>query len=150
MLEHIDKFGPTPRRVGVLSREQPTYVGVKILKANVHHNEGQHKARNGQADKANNRGDVIANRIAFNGRIYANGQRQCPCKNNGRHRNNNGQGQAVANNVEYRPAPFEGHAKVAAHNQSHPLEILDVDRLIETILDAQRLRLRFCHLVPRK
>ena len=40
-----------------------------------------------------------------------------------------------------RAAPLHRHAEVAAHGQAHPLEVLDVDRLIEPVLDAEVLGL---------
>ena len=140
-LSEVPDLRQAPRRVLQLGREQPADVGVEEHEPEVQHHQREQEVRDRQADEADEGDDVVADRVLAHRGIDADRQRQHPGEDQRGHRDDHRQPQPVADHLGDRPAPLHRHAEVAPHDQLHPLQVLDVDRLVEPVLDPQVLRL---------
>jgi len=97
------------------------------------------KLGTGQADEADERGDVVADRVLAHGRVDPDGQRERPRDEDRPERERHRQPQPVADHGAHGLAPLHGHAELAAQHEPHPAHVLHPHRLVQAVLLAQRL-----------
>src|SRR5450756_2305339 len=145
MLHQVPDLGQRPGRLVVLGGEQTTHVGVEVGEADVHHDERQHEAGHRKPDEPDKGEDVVAYGVLPDGRVDSNWQRHSPGEDDGGHRDYDGQGQAIPDDFHDWTVPLHRHAEVPLKYQTDPPEVLDVHRLVETILGPQCRGVRLRH-----
>ena len=141
MGQEVFDLGPGPGLQGELWRKEAAHVGIEIFEPKVHHDKCEQKAGHRYANESHEREEVISKGVLLDGRVYANGKGKQPRQQNGRNREDHGESQTVANDVQHRQVILHGHAEVAVHYQAYPSEILHVDGFVQPILLPQHVSL---------
>ena len=138
------------RRLSHLVGKETADVHVEEREAEVHEHEGQHEGRHGQADEADEGGDVVAR--------PSTGGRPSRCRWAARATQvsrmaatdtDHGEPEPVADHLGHGPAPLEGHAELPPHHHPHPAHVLDPDGLVEPVLLAEGFGLLLGHEAAR-
>ena len=137
MFDEIPYLRQTPRRQIEFAGKQTADIGAKQHKGKIHNHQRQQKIRHRKADKADGGQNIIHHGILPHRRINAQRQRNAPCQDEGGEGQSNGQPQTVTNHFRNRAVPFHRFPEIAHQNARHPFDILDIDRLIEAIENAQ-------------
>ncbi len=141
MLEQVDELCPAPGGELVFRREQPADIGIEELEREIHQDEREEKIRHGEADETEEGEDVVADRILPDGGEDADRHGDAPGQDDRRDRDHHGEPETVADHLGHRPHPFHRLAEIALAHAIHPFRVLHVDRPVEPVELAQRLRL---------
>ncbi len=142
-------LGQTPRRLDELVREEPADAHVEVPEPEVHEHEGEHEARDGETDEADERRHVVPGRVLADGRVDADRKREDPREDDGGHRDDHGEPEPVSDDLGDRALPLERHAEPPLQHLLHPPEVLDQHGLVEAVLLPERVRLLLRHGAAR-
>ena len=138
VLDQVPGLGEAPVGELVFGGEQSADIGAEEAERQVHDHEREQEIRHREADEADQREEVVADRVLAHRRVDADRQRQPPGDDQRRERDQHGEPEAVADHLGDRPVPLHRHAEIAGEHAHHPLGILHVERLSEPVEFAQR------------
>ena len=78
MVDHVDGLGHAPRLVGVVAREEPSHALVEVGVGHVHQHQPEQEVRDREAAEADEREDVVSNRVLADRRVYTDGDGERP------------------------------------------------------------------------
>ncbi len=141
VLQEVPELREAPRRELEIGREQPADVGVEELEREIHQDEGEEEIRYRQPDEAEEGEEVVAERILPDRGVDADRQGDAPGQDDRGDRDHHGHPQFLADHLGDRPHPLHRLAEIAFRDAADPFGVLDVDRPVEAVEDAQGLGL---------
>ena len=141
MRQQIAEFAHAPIGTSVFWGEQTANRDAKPLIAQIHQHQCQQEVRRRQTDKGHKRRRVVEHRILPERRIHPHRKSDQPGQQGCREGNQQGKTQALPDQVVDRLSVHHRIAHIADKNAANPLEILDMQRVVEIITGAQCLDL---------
>ena len=125
MGEEVEELGQGPGRVDVLRRIEAADALSEIFVGEVHQRQREDEVRDGEADEAEEGEDVVADRVAADGRVDADRQRHRPDEEQRGDRDGERRPHPLPDQLGDRPVPLERVAEVAVEEDAaDPLPVL--------------------------
>ncbi len=134
MREDRERLSGAPRRVEIARVHQAADRQAEIDVGEIEQHQREKKVRRRQAEKADEGQRVVAPAVLVRRRVDADREGDDIGEDDGCHRDDDGEEQAIADDVANRQVVGEGVAEIALQQAGHPVEILFPDRLVETVL----------------